>query len=729
MDSTAVEGQRSSGEDLPSSDSKWQSELYDRLLEEALGEDALGLNDVVVGGLTATELLRAYALGRVSRDIDVRERTLQAQGRAWFSIAGAGREVIGWAFARHLRPTDPKLPYYRDRTLLLAMGETPEQMFMETVGAATGPSSGGRQMPSHWGFRPGGVISQTSPTGTQALPAVGLAEGIVRAVDLGIDLRQPWKADSVVYVSIGEGTTAQGEVEEAIRQAVRIHAPVVFLLEDDKYAISIPVTWSIPGGDAARLYRHYEDLGMLVLKCDGTDPADADACAGRAVAYARERRGPVLLHAKVTRPMSHSSTDSQEQYRAPEDLADELARDPLARLAAVLRAAGYLSEEDQKKLDEASARFVRDAVDGALAAPRPDPSDISRQVTATDLSVHPKPQTPVQPTEPVELRYSIARALEAAMAADPRIVMFGEDVADAAFPDLPGKGGVFHVTRGLQFAYPKRVWNSALAEATIIGTATGQSLAGLLPVIEIQFRDYLHPGWQQLVDEAATLRWRSQGDWTCPMVIRMSYGGYLGGAGALWHSEANVGALSTIPGVRVLCPSNATDAAGLLRSAIESDDVVLFLEPKALYARKAPYPGDDYRVPIGTARSCRAGTDTTIVCWGNLVPRSLEAAEELSRQGIEAEVIDLRTVDAGWDVPAVLASVDTTGSLVVAEEDRFTGGFGATVASTVSENLAGVLIRRVAAKDVRVAYGPEGERAVLPQTSDIVAAARRLVEE
>jgi 2-oxoisovalerate dehydrogenase E1 component len=327
------------------------------------------------------------------------------------------------------------------------------------------------------------------------------------------------------------------------------------------------------------------------------------------------------------------------------------------------------------------------------------------------------------------MRYALNRALRAAMEANPRIVIYGEDVADSQFPGLPGKGGVFHVTRGLQFAFPRRVWNSALAEATIVGTAMGQSLAGLLPVVEVQFRDYLHPAWQQLVDEAATLRWRSNNVWSCPMVIRMAYGGYLGGAGAIWHSEANVGMISTIPGVRIVCPSNATDAAGLLRTAIESGDIVLFLEPKALYARKAPYPGDDYRVPLGVARVRRPGTDVTIVCWGNLVPRSLDAAAMLSKEGIEAEVIDLRTVDAGWDAPAVIASVDKTGSLLVAEEDRKTGGFGATVVARVSVELPGVLVARVTAKDCRVAYGPEGERAVLPQAQDVANRARRLVEE
>lgn len=708
---------------------EWPAELYDNLICDALGEDALHLDSPIAGDLSATEMLRAYAVGRVSRDIDVRERTLQAQGRAWFSIAGAGKEVIGWAFGRYLTSHDPKLPYYRDRTLMLCSGMTPEEMFLQTLGAATDVSSGGRQMPSHWGYRKIGVVSQTSPTGSQCIPATGLAEGIVRAVDLGLPLEEPWRSDSVVYVSIGDGTTAQGEVEEALRQAARTKAPVIFLIEDDKYAISVPATWAIPGGDAFALYRHYEEYGALVMRCDGTDPVDADAAALRAVEYTRARKGPVVLHALVTRPMSHSSTDTQEQYRTPEDLAEEQARDPLTRLSTLLRDTGILDEEKQQKLDAVCQALVRQSSDKAFEAPRPNPDEITIDLNATDLNDHTPGPPPKELSEPVEMRYALNHTLKSAMEKDHRIVIFGEDVADAPDTSLPGKGGVFHVTRGLQFAFPDRVWNSALAEATIIGTATGQSLAGLLPVIEIQFRDYLHPGWQQLVDEAATTRWRSHGSFTSPMVIRMSYGGYLGGAGAIWHSESGVGMLAGIAGIRIVCPSNATDAAGLLRTAVESDDVVLFLEPKALYARKAPYPGDDYRVPLGVASVRREGTDVTIVCWGNLVPRSLDAAEALAGDDIQAEVIDLRTVDAGWDVPAVIRSVDKTGALVVAEEDRLTGGFGATIVARVAAELPGVLVTRVAAKDTRVAYGPEGERAVLPQVDDVVAAARRLVEE
>lgn len=731
MDTTAVGDLRSQEASAHTASAAvvWATQLYDDLIREALGESALRLDQPVAGDLSGTELLRAYVVSRVSRDIDLRERTLQAQGRAWFSIAGAGKEVIGWAFGRHLEPSDPKMPYYRDRTLSLCMGMTPEEMLLQTVGAATDIASGGRQMPSHWGYRQGGVIAQSSNTGSQCLAATGMAEGIVQAVKLGIPLAEPWRPESVVYTSIGDGTTAEGEVEEAIRQAVRTHAPVIFLIEDDRYAISIPATWSIPGGDAARLYRHYEQFGMLVLQCDGTDPVDADACAARAVEYARARRGPVLVHALVTRPMSHSSTDTQDQYRTPEELAEEEARDPLRRLSGLLHDAGLLGDEQQATLDRAAAALVREAATRATQAPRPNPATILDHLTARPLQQRDQEIKPRESGEPVEMRYALNRALKAAMEADPRIVVYGEDVADTQYPGLPGKGGVFHVTRGLQFAFPDRVWNSALAEATIVGTAIGQSLAGLLPVVEVQFRDYLHPAWQQLVDEAATLRWRSNGMWACPFVVRMAYGGYLGGAGAIWHSEANVGMLATIPGIRIVCPSNSTDAAGLLRTACESGEIILVLEPKALYARKAPYPGDDYRVPLGVASVVRPGSDVTIVCWGNLVPRSLAAAETLAEDGIQAEVIDLRTLDAGWDAPTVIASVDRTGSLLVAEEDRTTGGFGATVVSRVSEALPGVLVARVTAKDTRVAYGPEGERAVLPQVQDVVDRARRLVEE
>ena len=701
--------------------------FYDEIVHAAIGPRADAQANPIVGDLTGDDLLRLYALAKVSREMDVRERLLQAQGKAWFSIAGAGREVLGWAFARHLKPTDPKFPYYRDRTLVLASGLSPTEMFRGTVGAATDPASGGRQMPSHWGVKRYGVVSQSSPTGSQALPAVGMAEGFLRAKEIGVDVSEPWREDSVVYVSFGEGTTAQGEVEEAVRQAVRTKAPIIFVVEDDKYAISIPATWSVPGGEVYELYRHYEDQGMLVLRCDGTDAEQADACASHAVAYARTRTGPVLVHARVTRPLSHSSTDTQEQYRTAQDLADEKARDTIPRIRDLLRSLRIASDEDLAAIDAAALDYVRSASDEALTEPPLDPATILLNV----FNDAPPSAVELEPGagEEMEMRYAINRALKAAMASDPRIVIFGEDVADAPSTDLPGKGGVFHVTRGLQFAHPGRVWNSPLAEATIVGSAVGQSLAGLLPVVEIQFRDYLNPAIQQLMDEAATLRWRSNGSFVAPMVIRMAYGGYLGGAGALWHSESDVGMVAGIPGIRIVVPSNASDAAGLLRSAIESGDVVLFMEPKVLYARKAPYPGDGYRVPLGKARIARPGKDATVVCWGNLVPRSMEAMDSLLRDGIDAEVIDLRTVDSTWDVEAVLSSVNRTGSLIVAEEDRYTGGFGATVAARVAEELPGTVISRVAAKDCRVAYGPQGERAVLPQVADIARAVRRAVEE
>jgi 2-oxoisovalerate dehydrogenase E1 component len=699
---------------------------YDDIVRRALGDGVVRSRSAVLGDLTACDVLRAYALARVSREMDVRERTLQAQGRAWFSIAGAGREVLGWAFARHLERYDAKFPYYRDRTFVLGCGVSPLEMFLETVGAASDPSSGGRQMPSHWGSRRCGVISESSPTGSQALPAVGLAEAIVRADRLGIELDEPWRPDSVVYVSFGEGTTAQGEIEEAVRQAVRTSAPVIFVIEDDKYAISIPREWSVPGGDVFSLYSHYAEHGMLVERCNGSDLLDADRVAARAVAYARRRQGAVLVHALVTRPMSHSSTDTQEQYRTREDLDEEKQRDPLRRLASLLIESEILDPAGMERLDAEAAALVAGASDAAVTKPTLDPNGILANMTASPHATTSFP--PPDQGEAIDMRYSINRALKAAMAADPRIVVFGEDVADAPTKDLPGKGGVFHVTRGLQFTYPGRVWNSPLAEATIVGTAVGHGLAGLIPVVEVQFRDYLNPAMQQLVDEAATIRWRSNGAFFAPMVIRMAYGGYLGGAGALWHSESGVGMICGIPGIRVVVPSNGLDAAGLLRTAIENGDVVLFMEPKALYARKAPYPGDDYRVPLGSARVARAGNDVTVVCWGNLVPRSLEAASALAAEGLNVEVIDLRTVDAQWDAETVLESVDRTGGLLVAEEDRYTGGFGAVVASRVAENIPGVVIGRLSARDSRVAYGPVGERAILPQTSDVASAIRRVVE-
>lgn len=705
-----------------------------------------------LAGLSVRELLGAYAAMRTSREIDMMMGLLQRTGNLWFSIAGAGKEAINVAMSFNLRPDDAKLPYYRDQAMALWCGIRLIDVMRQSVASRFDPQSGGRQMSSHFGSVEFNFPTGSTMTGSQALPASGYAEGLKKERELGKRFSRGARDgydDSVVYTSVGDGTTAEGEVEEAIRDAVRFMAPVIFVVEDDEWAISTPVSVNIPGGSASKLYSRYSNLPqgkhLEIFELDGTDFIESFKTCRQAVNYARSAKGPVLIHAHVTRPLSHSSADTQAYYRSVEDLAAEAARDPLPRMAGLI--GNYnVSEDKIKQIDDLVKSEVRKASELAVSEPKLDPNTILHHRTSTpyDLQVTSFRENTVnrlvedRTGEPVPMRDLITRALTEEMEKDDRIVIFGEDVADFPVPDptgkLKGKGGVFHVTRGVGKAFPDRVWNSALAEATILGTAMGYSLAGFMPVIEVQFRDYIHPGWQQLVDEIATLRWRSDGIFSCPMVIRVAYGDYLGGAGAIWHSEAAVGPIAHYPGLRIVVPSLGSDAVGLLREALISGDPVVFLEPKSLYEAKPSrsyYPGPDYRVPLGKARVAREGKDLTIVTYGNLWPRSMVAAETLEKDyGVSAEVIDLRTVDAGYDRQTVVNSLRKTGFILVADEDRAMGGFGSSVASEIASNFFHELqgpIGRVHPKFTRVSYGPQGEKAVMPGPDHIVAEALRII--
>jgi 2-oxoisovalerate dehydrogenase E1 component len=744
---------------------------YHDLVRDAFAAETLAAPEMTrpqeaLDGLSRRDLLDLYAIMVASRELDKLEAALQKQGQVWFTIPGAGKEAINVAFGRALSPEDGKMPYYRDRALALACGVSPFEMLCQAMAKREDPASGGRQMPSHWGHKDFGIVSQSSCTGSQCIPAVGLAEGLVRRQQLSLPrefVTDFERADAVVYVSLGDGTTAEGEVEEALREACRTQAPVVFVIEDDAYAISTPVKWNVPGGSIPRLYKHYEALGMRVLDVDGTSFLESYRVARFAVDHGRQRAGPVLVHAHVTRPMSHSSTDTQSQYRPAEEIAQELNRDPLLKTRDLIIGHDPFSRSDEAF--ETALRAGMNQLEGKIQSWLRRETERARRAAPTDTEhildhryagdpeafagtaktqAEPPLASKLDPEkgQPIEMRYAINEVLREAMRADPRILVFGEDVADVTplgkrmklpakngrAPALEGKGGVFHVTRGLQKEFgPERVWNSPLAEATILGMATGYSLAGFLPVPEIQFRDYVHPGWQQLVDEAATLRWRSNGTWKCPMIVRMAYGGYLGGAGAIWHSEAGVSQLANVPGVRVVVPAGAWDAAALLRAALASDEIVLFLEPKALYSARGAFPPPPQSVPLGKAYVARDGADLTVITYGNLLPRCLEAAERLAALDVEVAVVDLRTVDAGWDVHTVLESVRRTRRAIVVDEDRRVCGFGDSVIATLAETAGRDLVvplSRVCARHARVSYGPTGEASILPQTEDIVAAVR-----
>ncbi|MFN7978961.1 MAG: dehydrogenase E1 component subunit alpha/beta [Vicinamibacterales bacterium] len=684
------------------------------------------------------DLLAAYRTMLLSRRLDDKEIQLKNQSLMFFQISGAGHEAICVAAAAHLKPGyDWFYPYYRDRALCLALGMTSLEMLQSAVGAKDDPNSGGRQMPSHWGHRALFIPSQGSPTGTQALQAVGCAEAAVlySRITAIPDAAARHQADEVTYMSIGDGATSEGEFWESLNSACSRPAPVLYLVEDNGYAISVPVDAQTPGGDVSKLVEGYP--GLKVLRCDGTDYFDSYATMEEAVAYVRRERKPAFVHARVTRPYSHSLSDDERLYKTPEEREAEAARDPLVKMRAALLARGVATEDDFAEIAADVDREIARATDDAIASPKPTADTAGLWVFSPDVDPTSSAfETPEEPEgRPDTMVAAINRTMKDEMAVNPRIVVFGEDVADAshveALEKVQGKGGVFKVTHGLQRTYGSdRVFNSPLAEANIIGRAVGMATRGLKPVVEIQFFDYIWPAMMQLKDEMSMMRYRSGNNWSCPMVIRVPIGGYLRG-GAPYHSQSGVSIFAHCPGIRIVFPSNATDAAGLLRTSIRCDDPVMFLEHKHLYRQtynKGAYPGANYMVPFGKGALKREGTDIVVITWGALVQRSILAAQQAEKDGVSVAVFDLRTI-MPYDWDGIAAQVKKTNRVIIAHEDQLTCGFGAEIAARISDELFEHLdapVKRVAAMDCPVAYYPELEEAILPQTADVLAAIRGL---
>jgi 2-oxoisovalerate dehydrogenase E1 component len=681
-------------------------------------------------GLDADSLIRAFRIMHTSRRLDDREITLKRQNRIYFQISGAGHEAIEVAAGMALRPGhDWVYPYYRDRALCLALGVTPYEMMLQAVGAASDPASGGRQMPSHWGSPKLNIVTSSSPTGTQYVQAAGCAEAS--------RYRNP-NTDEITLVAGGDGSTSEGEFWETLNIACLQCLPLLFLIEDNGYAISVPLECQTAGGNIGKLVSGFPEL--FRQEVDGTDFLASYRVMREAVEYCRKGHGPALVHARVVRLYSHSLSDDERLYKTPAERKAESERDPVMKFPKFLVDEGILDRQALQLIVHEIDQEVHDAAQQALRQDPPAPDTAlqhlySERVDPTSDEFAAAPHFTGEPKTMVDL---INATLREEMRRNPEIVVFGEDVADCTreenLKDVKGKGGVFKVTAGLQVEFgARRAFNTPLAEASIVGNAIGMAARGLKPVPEIQFFDYIWPAMMQIRDELATIRWRSNGGFSSPIVLRVPIGGYLNG-GAIYHSQCGEVEFTHIPGLRVVMPSNALDACGLLRTAIRCDDPVLFLEHKRLYREpynRSPHPGPDFTIPFGCAKVVKTGQNLTIITYGAVVQKSLQAALQVERRVPDAniEVIDLRSL-APYDWETIRASVDKTNRVLVAHEDCVSWGYGAEIAARIADELFDRLdapVRRVGALDTWVGYHPQLENAILPQIDDIADAAERLL--
>ncbi len=640
--------------------------------------------------------------------LEERIKTFVRAGKVSFHASSRGHEKLQIAISYLLKAgRDWFFPYYREKALMVGLGMSNKDIFLHMLSKAEDPCGGGRNMSEHFSSRELHVVSSSACTGTQYLPAVGLARAIKMA-----------GGDEIVYVSSGEGATSEGEFFEALNWAVREQLPVMFVVQNNGYAISVPQEVQT-GSDVEDISRGFH---MRAIQLDGTRFTAMYNSLAALVAEMRAHGGPRLIEAHVVRLESHSSSDDQTKYRSQEELDAVRLKDPLAHTAGVLMQKGIFEEGDILKLHEEVKAEVEKAALEADGSPDPRPETaVLNILSGTQPVTEEKP--PASTSETVTMVEAINHGLHEEMERDPKIIMWGEDVADP-------KGGVFGATRGLGTSFPGRVMNSPLAEASIVGVAQGLAIGGHRPVVEIQFGDYSFPGYMQMRNEISTLRWRSGGAWSCPMVIRIAVGGYI--RGGPFHSQCIEALYAHTPGWCIAYPSNASDAKGLIKTACRMDDPVLFLEHKGLYRQvysKSPEPDAGYLLPFGKARVAREGNDLTAVTWGSGVVRCLRAAEALAQEeGLSVEVIDLRTI-LPWDVESVLESVRKTGKAIVVHEAIMTGGFGGEIASRIASESFEYLdgpVQRVAAKDSFVPYAPKLEAYVLPSQEEVTEAIRAL---
>ena len=661
-------------------------------------------------GYSKNQILDLYQKMFTSRKLDEKMLILLKQGKSFFHIGASGHEAAQLAAANLMKPNqDWSFPYYRDGAFCIGIGMTPKEQLLSFLARANDPNSGGRQMPQHYGHKKLRIVSQSSPTGTQFLQAVGCALA-----------RKMSKTDDIVYVSSGEGTTSQGDFHEAINWASNAKAPVVFHIQDNEYAISTHRSDQMADTVYA-MTSGYKNLARYNV--DGSNYFETSLAFKESFQRARRGKGPSVVISNVVRLLPHSSSDDQRKYRLEKALKEDLKKDPLKILEEECLKANFIATKEFEKIRNAVSSQIDIDAEWAEAQHHPDPD------TALD---HIYSDTPF----PIEKEYksiskqivivdAINHALHEEMTSNEKMVIYGQDIADP-------KGGVFTATKGLSEKFGnKRVFNSPLAESSIVGTAIGMAIAGYKPVIEIQFGDYIWTAMMQIRNEVVTMRYRSNNDWFCPMVIRVPVGGYI--HGALCHSQSIDGYFIHMPGIYIAYPSNALDAKGLLKMACKMDDPVLFMEHKGLYRQgyaATDEPDSDYIIPFGKGRLVSNGNYLTLVTWGAMVQKSVEAVQELLLEENIVEIIDLRTLNP-IDFDILEVSINKTGKVLIVHEDNLTNGPGAEISAMISEKFFEYLdgpIKRVAAKDSPIPFNWVIEEKILPQTKDISNAIEELLE-
>ena len=662
-------------------------------------------------GFGKEELLKIYKSMLLSRKTDEKQLILLRQGKVNFHIGGSGHEAAQVAAVMNFKPnSDWAYCYYRDQAFVIGWGMTVEEVFLHSLAKADDPNSGGRQIPHHWGKKDLRIVTKSSCTGVQFLQGAGTAMGAVKA-----------GTNEVVYVSAGEGTTSEGEFFEALNWASREKLPVIFHIEDNKYAISVPVSEQTAGGSIYKLAAGYENLARERL--NGTDFFESYKAFQKAVKRARAGEGPTVVVSEVVRLLPHSSSDDHRKYRTPEELAEDREKDPILQFALACTENGIITAEEFDKVQEEVKHIIDKAADWAAKQADPKPETGADHVFVEYRSAEP-PREPKKTGERVVMVDAINHALHEEMERNEKVIVYGEDVADP-------KGGVFTATKGLTQKFGKeRAFNSPLAEASIVGTAIGLAIYGFKPVVEIQFMDYIWPAFMQIRNELAAVLYRSNGTWRSPAVIRTPVGGYI--HGGLYHSQTAEVLFAHTPGLKVVYPGNAADAKGLLKAAIRGDDPVIFCEHKGLYRQgfaARPEPDSDYVLPMGYANVVQAGEDLTLISWGLQIQRSIEAIKSLGEMNPSVEVIDIRTL-VPLDMETILDSVKKTGKVLIVHEDNFTGGFGGEIAARIASQAFEYLdgpIERVAARDSHIPYNTDLENYVLPTPNRIAESLKKLL--